>query len=95
VIVRYCGRDCLIDGGKRTYAWRKAGDTGDHPVYIMTVQETSALSSTFGDTALFAYADAASSRFTSAFARISFFAAALSAVRVVGASSSRSASRSA
>lgn len=37
VIVRYRDRECLIDGGSRIYAWHKAGDTGNHPAYILTV----------------------------------------------------------
>lgn len=37
VIIRYCGQECLIDGGSRIYAWHKGGDTGSHPAYILTV----------------------------------------------------------
>ena len=37
VIVRYRGRECLIDGGSRIHAWFEGGDTGDHPACIMTV----------------------------------------------------------
>lgn len=37
VIVLYRGHECLIDGGSRIYAWHKAGDTGNHPAYILTV----------------------------------------------------------
>ena len=37
VIIRYCGQECLIDGGSRIYAWHRAGDTGNHPAYILTV----------------------------------------------------------
>lgn len=39
VIVRYKGRDCLIDGGSRVNAWRQAGDTGEHSAYVLTIHE--------------------------------------------------------
>lgn len=39
VIVRYKGRNCLIDGGSRIYAWHTAGDTGEHNAYVLTVHE--------------------------------------------------------
>ena len=37
VIVRYRGRDCLIDGSKRIHAWYVAGDTGQHAAYVLVV----------------------------------------------------------
>ena len=37
VIVRYQGRDCLIDGGSRIHAWFQAGDIGRHSAYIISV----------------------------------------------------------
>lgn len=37
VIIRYRGRDCLIDGGSRIHAWFEAGDTGSHPACILAV----------------------------------------------------------
>ena len=37
VIVRYHGRDCLIDGGSRVFVWHKAKDCSTHPAVILAV----------------------------------------------------------
>ena len=37
VIVRYRGRNCLIDGGKRIHRWHVAGDKSNHPAYVLDV----------------------------------------------------------
>ena len=39
VMVRYHGRECLIDGGKRISKWNREGNTDDHPAYVVTVRE--------------------------------------------------------
>lgn len=39
VIVRYRGKDCLIDGGKRISKWSREGNTDDHPAYVVKVRE--------------------------------------------------------
>ena len=38
VIVRYCNRDCLIDGGKRIDSWYVSENIEDHPAYVLTVR---------------------------------------------------------
>jgi hypothetical protein len=38
VIVRYRGRECLIDGGKRIHSWDASGNSEDHPAYVLAVQ---------------------------------------------------------
>lgn len=35
VVVRYRGRDCLLDGNNRARHWRYAGDPGEHPVCLL------------------------------------------------------------
>ena len=39
VILRFRGRDWLIDGGTRAHVWEEAGDVGDHPAYVVTVSD--------------------------------------------------------
>lgn len=39
VIIRFRGRDWLIDGGSRAHGWHEAGDTGEHPAYVLTVPD--------------------------------------------------------
>lgn len=38
VLVRYQGRDCLIDGGSRIHVWHESGDTSGHQVCILMVR---------------------------------------------------------
>jgi len=39
IIVRYRGRNCLIDGGSRIHAWFQRGDRGNHPAFVLTVSD--------------------------------------------------------
>ena len=37
VVVHYRGRNCLIDGRRRINVWKRTGETGVYPVYLLTV----------------------------------------------------------
>lgn len=39
VIVRFRGRDCLIDGGSRCRKWHNERDVNMHEAYVLTVAE--------------------------------------------------------
>ena len=36
VIVKYCDKYCLIDGGRRITKWRRESDSNSHKAYVLT-----------------------------------------------------------